>query len=675
MQYNFTTNSRVVSDFFAKYKTTFDAFCELINNSIQANSKTINITVTEIGESLLNKKINYIEIADNGFGVSQSEFKKKIFEIGTDIKEGGHGVGRFAAFQIGEALTIETIAHDKNLKAHTKTTLSLDSSMIRGESIEEKKVNVEHEILDKDAPTGYTVKISGIYSHEAAKKDKHKKSHKNLFIDSISEAVFLRYPLEILEDKISFYVNNKSINKADYIVGEICTKEHIFTDLENIEHKTFLTFIRYKSASKSVRVSLRVDNSNMKTVAHSFDYHCDLPETDSWLVYVDSELFDNNRDIFRNIWISEMEPNSNHLVQSIKEFVDGFFHETFKEYFDFSKKLKTDVYYPYRRFDASSGTKSIVFNQLAFFLEKEHKLLSSENKLRKVVYPLIDKAISHGELTSIMEEILTLKDESLSKFQSLVNKAKLEEIIHFTDEVTRKSQFLDVLNNIVYEEPAKHMKERSELHKIVEKQLWLFGEQYTHCPTLFSDKNLGNNLTELRKRLFDYELSQEDENILEVEDEKIRDITDLFFFNERMLDNDRREVMIVELKRPSCRIGQKELNQVDRYLYDIEKSGKFPREVDFKLYLVSSDINDFAKSRIGIADQARPSLYTYSKVNNIEIFVLKWSDIIHANRKKLSYLGNVLKTEDVDAKELLQKEYPTLDLSGVFSSLNQPSAK
>ena len=675
MEYSFTTNSRIVSDMFAKYKTTFAAFCELINNSIQANSKVIKITVTESGESLLNKKIDYIEISDNGCGVSQSDFQKKIFEIGTDAKEGGHGIGRFAAFQIGETLTIETTAHDKKLNTHTKTTLSLNSSMFVGESIGEKVIQAEHLALEKEAPTGYTVKISSIFSTEAAKKEKHKKSHKNLFSDSIAEALFLQYPLEILEDKVSFVINLKLVNKNDYIVGDICKKETVFTDLDGFEHKTDLTFIRYKSSANDVKISLRVDNSNIKTVAHSFDYRCELPEADSWLVYVDSELFDNNKNIFRDIWLSEMEPNSKHLVQSIKEFVDAFFHETFKEYFDFSKKLKTDVYYPYRRFSASSSSKTIVFNQLAFFLEKEHKLLGARNDLRKVVYPLIDKAISHGELLNILEEILTLKDESIIKFKSLIERSKLEEIIHFTDEVTRKSQFLDVLHNIVYDEPSKHIKERCELHKIVEKKLWLFGEQYNHSPTLFSDKNLENNLLKLREKWFGFEPSKEDENLVEIEDAKIRDITDLFFFNERILENDAREVMIVELKRPSCRISQKELAQLDRYRFDIEESGSFPEEVVFKIILISSDFTKFAKSQIGTEDRAKPHLYKRSQFKNIDTYVMRWSDVIHNNRKKLSYLGTVLKTEDVDANELLQKEYPSLDLSGLFSSINQTSGK
>ncbi len=166
-----------------------------------------------------------------------------------------------------------------------------------------------------------------------------------------------------------------------------------------------------------------------------------------------------------------------------------------------------------------------------------------------------------------------------------------------------------------------------------------------------------------------YALSAEDDNIDEVEDEKIRDITDLFFFNERIGDNGKHEVMIVELKRPSCLINQKELNQVDKYMFDIQKVGCFPTDVTFKIYLISSNISEFAKTKIGVVNELKPSLFTHSKDGKIEIHVLKWADILSNNRQKLSYLGNVLKTEDVDAKELVQKEYPNIDMTGLFSSL------
>ena len=128
--------------------------------------------------------------------------------------------------------------------------------------------------------------------------------------------------------------------------------------------------------------------------------------------------------------------------------------------------------------------------------------------------------------------------------------------------------------------------------------------------------------------------------------------------------------MIVELKRPSCRISQKELNQIDRYRFDIEENGKFSKEIVYKLILISSDLTKFAKSQVGAEGNNDPYLHKKSKVGNIYTYVIKWSDLIHSNNRKLSYLGNILKTKDRDVQEVFETDYPDIDISDMVSNLS-----
>ncbi len=248
-----------------------------------------------------------------------------------------------------------------------------------------------------------------------------------------------------------------------------------------------------------------------------------------------------------------------------------------------------------------------------------------------------------------------------------LNRTALEDVIQFSEEVARKNQFLDFLDDIIYGSPANHLKERSQLHKIIEKHLWIFGEQYNDTPILFSDKNLKNNLIELRKKHFEYELTEKDENLQELKDSKLNEITDLFFFNEKIRDDQKREVMVVELKRPACRISQKELTQLDGYRFKIEDSGKFSQEINFKIILISSDLTKYAKSTVGTVDEKNPYLCFRSTAGNIETWAIRWSELIHSNRKKLSYMGNALKTKDQNVKEIFEKEYSDIDISNLIS--------
>lgn len=670
MDYHFTTNSRVISDLLANYKNTFLAFCELINNSIQANATKINIDIDQIGGSLLERTvIKQITIRDNGVGVAQSDFEKKIFEIGTDVKPKGKGVGRFAAFQIGAFLDIETVAYDPLKKKKIKTIFPINGADIEKSNLEGIKFTADHKEVDEKADTYYQVKICEFYDEAITQQDKAKRLHKDLIKENIKEAIFLQYPIQILNDEIAFFINGIKIDKNAFVIGGIEKRKENYVDLEGTTHEMELSFINYSAASRDIQVFLRVDNDKIKNVGYKFRYALDIPDSNGWLVYIDSRLFDENQDIFRNLLIPGMRKDAEHLIDNLKGFIDKFFNEKYKDYFNFSKTLREDPFYPYRVRDASSASKSIAFNQIAFFIEKEHKILADKRKIRKIIYPLVDKAINHGALIPIVTEVLSLKGNQIEKFNELLDRTNLEDVIQFSEEVARKNQFLDFLNNIIYEAPAKRVKERSQLHKVIEKNLWIFGEQYNDTPTLFSDKSLKNNLIELRKTFFDYDPSKEADNLLELEDSSLKDITDLFFFNEKILDDNRREILVVELKRPSCKISMKELNQLDKYRFDIEDTGKFSQDVFFKIILISSDFNKYARATLGTADPKNPYLHLRNKPGNIETWVIKWSDLIHNNRKKLSYLGNALKTKDQNVKDVFEKEFSDIDISNLFSEM------
>ena len=400
MEYQFTTNSRIISDYLATYKNTFVAFCELINNSIQANSSEIKIYIEELTGSILAKPItNNIRILDNGSGISASECGKKFFEIGTDVKPQGKGVGRFAAFQIGSSLEIDSVAYDHTKKKFIKTKIALNGNTIERGNLSSIKFIAEHIDVDAEAKTYYQVIIDEIYDEKETQKNKAKKINKNLFLENIEEALFLQYSLDIINEKVSFFINDIALKKEKFVIGDIEHRTEYYIDSKENKNRVELTFINYKSTSKDIRVFLRLNNNSVKTVGYELNYSCDIPDTNSWLVYVDSKLFDDNQDIFRNLLLYEMNIDAMHLIKNLKGFIDKFFSEKFADYVDFSKKLKRDAHYPYRHKDASSDSKSIVFNQLAFYIEKEHKILSENNKIRKIIYPLVDKAINHGELT------------------------------------------------------------------------------------------------------------------------------------------------------------------------------------------------------------------------------------------------------------------------------------
>ena len=253
-------------------------------------------------------------------------------------------------------------------------------------------------------------------------------------------------------------------------------------------------------------------------------------------------------------------------------------------------------------------------------------------------------------------------------------KTELENVVSFASAVANKLEFLDFLHEIVYGDLSKILLERSQLHKIIEKELWLFGEAYNGSPHLWSDKKIGNILEELREKYFNYLPSEKDENLVDVKVDGVDNITDLFFMNEKILDNEDREIMVVELKSPKCAIGKKEIQQIDDYAYTVEKSPGLPNEnIKYKFILISSRLNDYAKSKMkSKREQFKdPFLYDKKTDKNIEVYIMEWSELIEANKRKLGYLSTKLKIKDKSVKEKFEEEYPNIINEKVSSRLTK----
>ena len=72
-----STHPRLLKDVLTQYKSTFAALKELINNSIQANAKRIeiNLVPTECDEDSINyHPIDSIQVIDDGDGIPFSQF-------------------------------------------------------------------------------------------------------------------------------------------------------------------------------------------------------------------------------------------------------------------------------------------------------------------------------------------------------------------------------------------------------------------------------------------------------------------------------------------------------------------------------------------------------------------------------------------------------------------------
>lgn len=674
MSRKLTTNSRLVNELFANYISTFTAFCELMNNSIQAKSKNIWIDIEYTNENEVHPLlIKNILIKDDGTGVHIYDVEIKLLDIGTANKEGGKGIGRFASFQIGQKIDIETVGYSDidNTFSKIKIPLSFDNF---GKNINVSEIEIEttEEILKgKNHQTYYKVNISNLYDTNITDSEPKKKIIDKFLKSSFEDAIFERYPLKIFNKDITFYINGKKIDPSDFVVNNPIKKILPFVDSKGKEHKILFDFMQIKKYEK-IRVFLTTQNAGLNTIANGFDYDANWlsPKIGGWFIYINSKTL--SPDIYRNIDLDDLDPEWKKFREFIKESLNDFFKDKNKEFDNFSDKLKNDEFYPYKE-KVSSKSKEILFDKLAYLVEDKYHILNEDNKLREIVYPLIDRTISNGELNKILGSILKLNNKMISKFSELLEKTELENIIEFSDKVSNKIENIEFLEKLVYSEISKNVKERKELHKFLEKMLWVFGEEYNETTRLLSDKNLKKNLTQLRDDWMVYKPSKNDDNITNLLEKPIKSITDLFMYNERVLDYKRREVLIVELKAPKVKISPKEIAQAMKYAREVEKSGSFSRDINFKILLISSEINGDAQFELDARQKGEDNPYFYfrNESKNIEIWIMKWSDLIENTKRKLKYMSNILQTKDIDVQEKAIRDFKDIDFGRTSSTLKK----
>ena len=451
MERIFTTNSRLVNELFANYISTFAALCELINNSIQAKAKNIWLNIDYTPEEELNSLvIRQIAIKDDGQGVYIDDLDKKILDIGTNNKEGGKGIGRFAAFQIGKNIEIETVSFSQENNNYSKVIIPLNfDSFGRNINVSDVRIETQEEILNgSHHTTYYQVTIKDLYDIDITDKEPRKKIVDKLLEQNIANAIFERYPLKIFNRDVAFYINSKKIDPNDFVIGIPVLKEFTYKDKKGDEHKIQFRFFNIKNLEKR-KIFITTNNAGIQTIASGFEYDAEWlsPKIGGWFIYVSSASL--STDIYRNLSLDDLDEDVRSFKIFVKEKLTTFFREKNIEFDDFIDKLKKDDYYPYKE-KSSSKSKTILFDKLAFLVEDKYNLLNEQNKLREIIYPLIDRTISNGELNNILNSILKLNKKTILQFNNLLEKTELEDIVAFSDKVAIKMEELEFIEKLTY---------------------------------------------------------------------------------------------------------------------------------------------------------------------------------------------------------------------------------
>ncbi len=263
---------------------------------------------------------------------------------------------------------------------------------------------------------------------------------------------------------------------------------------------------------------------------------------------------------------------------------------------------------------------------------------------------------SPEDLQFILEEVLNLPKRKQAELAELLRTVSLSAIISAAKVVTDRLKFLDGLESILFDQESKKcLKERSQLHRIVAQNCWLFGEEYSLS---VSDQSLTEVLRKHKKILG--EDVAIDEPVKHIS--KANGIIDLML--SRMVRNHKPNELthlIIELKAPKVKID-KNFMQIEEYAFSIRKDERF-RNVKTKwvFWAISDDFGDYVEGRI--QDESGLMLTK----DNLSIYVKTWGQVLDENRARLQFFKEKLEYEADKGASLqyLRENYHDL-LKGVL---------
>ena len=616
------------------------AVAETIWNAVDADADEVAVTLTDSALGGLES----IQVRDDGHGIPYADAERLFSGLGGSWKQGGHhsieknrilhgkeGRGRFRVFGLGRVVDWNVV-----YKTAAGELLAYRISMIKDRL---KKVEVSDE---SPAPTeshrGVTVTITEL--------DRDFRSLRNPGVTDELAQIFALYLRQYPAIKITFDGTR---------VDPRAVEDHVeHYDLPGIKAPD----------GKDFNASLEIVEWKMSTDRRL--YFCDadgfpLDDTSpgihapgfSFTAYLKSDYF--SKLVAENrLEIANLDQPTANIINTAKEVLrDHFRRRSSERAAGLVEEWRRENIYPYQG-DAASPNEERereVFNVVA--LNVNHFLpdfQQSDEKSKRFQLRLLRHAIQSApaDLARILTDVLDLPPEKRQELADLLDRTTLAHIISASKVIADRLEFLQGLETLVFDtELKKIVRERTQLHRIVAENAWMFGEQY-HLSV--DDQSL----TEVLKKHI-----QATGREVEIDEEVrradgSRGIVDLMFSrNIQLAGSEEREHLIVELKRPSVKIDGDATSQIESYAFAVAEDERF-RSVRAKwvFWAVSNDIDTVAARKVAQKDRPRGILFQSDAADalQITIWVKTWSQIINECRTRLRFFAEKLNyTPDRDS--------------------------
>jgi hypothetical protein len=629
------------------------ALAELIWNSVDADASRVTV---EFEFKDLAHGMSRIAVYDDGQGIPRGQAKQLFGHLGgswkrlrrrTETKNrmvhGQEGRGRYKAFALGRAADWK-VCYLSEGKAKSYTISLLERDL--------KDVAISEEQSTPRRKPGVIVEITDL------KRD-FRSLHSEAGLQELAE-IFALYLMDYRDVTIS--VHGAAIDPS----GLITRKQEIALQPIEDEGKSYrasLELVEWGRETKRALYLCNADGFPLSQVDARFHighfYFSAYLKSD----YV-TELHNTER-----LGIAEMDSRLQGVVEEARARIKEYFRERAAERAQtIVDEWKAAQVYPFKGEPATviERAERQVFDIVAVSVHDytQDQPRPMPTKSTALHLRMLRHALerSPSELQTIINEVLHLPRRKQQELAELLQETTLSAVIAAAKTVADRLKFITGLENILFAPEKKgRLKERSQLHKIVAENTWLFGDEY-HL--WVNDRSLSQVLRKHREHL--------DPNIVIDEPVKVvgqaRGIVDLMLSRSvRRNRADDIEHLVVELKAPAVSVGDKELTQTKKYAMAVASDERF-RSVPglrWHFWVISNELAEYARHEIrGGPDRNRRLVF---RDDNIAVGVKTWGEILEENRARLQFFQEGLQyvADESSALRYLQERHKRF-LEGVI---------
>jgi hypothetical protein len=291
--------------------------------------------------------------------------------------------------------------------------------------------------------------------------------------------------------------------------------------------------------------------------------------------------------------------------------------------------------YPYKGqpIGARERTERETFDAVATTVFRH---LPKSTGTRRTTFALLRSVLAHepSDVLRIAEELFSLSKQEREQLSRLLDRTPLSALVKASTAATSRLDFLAALEHVVFDPDAKNrVRERSELHRILENECWVFGEEYglhvsdrsldevlrQHCHLLGREKPTGPPVLRPDGR---------------------RGIVDLMLSRASRHRHDERHHLVVELKRPGLTLGLGEFEQLSSYAQAVRKDDRFrDTRTTWDFWLVGNDMTDTLRE---LSHQPHNPPGCALDQPTYRIWVRTWGELVQDCEARLRFYGQQL---------------------------------